>query len=163
MKKAFYFQPLSNAFFIYVLCAILGASFLHQFIKDDPPCDLCLLQRAAMLGTAISLLLNLHFEIRVEHYALALAYSLLGFFSSLYHIAIHMNPDVEIYTMPVMGQYLYVWSFWIFLSSLTSLAILLFLSGVMPKSGKLRKEWKWTAFALTSLLAIGLFITTFPD
>lgn len=137
-------------------------SFLHQFLRDDPPCDLCLLQRAAMLGTALALLLNLRHGIRVEYYAVAIANSLFGFLVSLYHIAVHLDPEVPIYSKPVLGQYLYIWSFWIFLSSLTSLIILVFLFGLLPKSTKLYNGWSIVGFILTMGLALSLLITTFP-
>ncbi|MDE3055899.1 MAG: disulfide bond formation protein B [Verrucomicrobiota bacterium] len=160
MKKLPYLLPFCNLLFIYVLAAIVTSSFFHQFFLNDLPCDLCRLQRAEMLGIAISLCLNLRLGIAWEHYAFAMANALMGVATSLYQIYLHLHCPPS--SLPCFGKPLYVWSFWIFFSALSALAILLFCQGRLKKSNLLPRAWTLSALLWVALLSSLALILIFP-
>lgn len=91
----------------FVLFMALGL----QFITDELPCPLCLLQRIGFFGIALGFLLNLRFGLRPSHYAVVL---LSGVFTSavaLRQVALHVVPGTGAYGNPFLGMHLYSWCF----------------------------------------------------
>src|SRR3990167_692890 len=124
-------QRFLNLLFVYVLCCVLVASYVYQFTAQPHHCPLCLLQRLAIFGVTIGLLLNLRFGIKAEHYGLSLLGAILGRSISLRHIALHACPleSPPFEGTAVLGFNIYVWAFIVFACSIVSIAILLILFG----------------------------------
>ncbi len=121
------FQKNINALIILTIAGILLGAYGVQLFLHEEPCPLCMLQRIGMIGVAASLALNLKFGIRPFHYGLALLSSLFGGFVALRQISLHVCPGFPEFGLPVMGLSLYTWSFFVFVSCVLAVAILLFL------------------------------------
>lgn len=157
------FQRVANVLFIFVLCCVLIAAYLYQFIKHEEPCPLCLLQRLGMIGIATALLMNLRIGIRIEHYGLAILSALVGPLSSLRQIAMHVCPQFPIFGSPVLGFDLYVWALIVFICSLVACAILLIFYGY-SNHREYHPAWRLlekSAFSLVTLIILANTITTF--
>ncbi len=156
-------QRLLNVLFILVLCFVLLAAYFYQYVHQEFPCPFCLLQRLGMLGIALSLLLNLRFGIKVEHYGLAILSALLGRIVSLRQISLHVCPNFPHFGEPVLGFDLYVWAFIVFSCSIFACAILLIIHG-HSRQKEHAASWTYvekTAFGLVLLLTTANVLTTF--
>ena len=67
-----------NALSLYGVAAVLAAAFAAQFVLNELPCPLCLLQRIMFTALAIGPILNIRFGPRPSHYALSLLAALIG-------------------------------------------------------------------------------------
>jgi disulfide bond formation protein DsbB len=143
-----------NLLFIWVLCGVLLAGFLYQFIEKEDPCSLCLLQRLAMIAIAISLFLNLKFGIKITHYAMALLAALFGMATSLRQIALHICLTFPTFGTPIFGLDLYAWSFIVFFCSIFSCSILLILHKETPPTFRTPEKMTLTLLALLSIANI---------
>lgn len=160
-----FLQRVLNVAFIYVLCAILIAAFAYQYLLKEDPCFLCYLQRMGMLCVASSLLLNLRFGVKMQHYGLAILAALMGRIVSLRQIGLHICPDFPHFGHPIFGLDLYIWSYIIFTSSIFAVAILLLIEGFVNKEDNHPTFGFWgkLAFGLIFVLAAMNAITTFID
>lgn len=122
-------QRIFNLLFIFVIGGVLSGGYLYQFIKNEDPCPLCLLQRLGMIGIATALLFNLRFGVKVQHYGLAILSALLGRTVSLRQIGYHLCPEFPAFGEPVLGLDLYIWALMVFSSSLFACGALLILYG----------------------------------
>jgi hypothetical protein len=159
------FQKHLNRLFIFALCAILIAAFFYQIVKGEEPCSLCFLQRLGMTGIAIALLMNLRFGIQVQYYGLAVLSALLGRIVALRQISFHICPEIPIFGETVLGFDLYLWSFFIFTSSLFACAVLLILYGY-SKNHEEPLTWSLLdklAFWLIALITVGNIINALLD
>lgn len=156
-------QRIATTLFILVLSLVLIAAHFYQFMKREEPCPLCLLQRLAMIGIAIALLMNLRIGIRVEYYGLAILSSLFGAMASLRQIALHACPGSTTFGEPLLGYHLYVWTLLVFLCSLFACAVLLILYGY-SKHREYNPAWHFSekcAFSLLVLIISANVVTTF--
>ncbi len=145
-------QRFLNALVILIISGVILAAFGVQIFEGEEPCPLCYLQRAAMIGVAFALALNLKNGIRPQHYGLALLFTLFGGAVALRQISLHVCPQFPKFGLPVLGMSLYTWSFFVFVCSIFAIALLLLLY---------RKEQKEVPVEKWSLFAIGLifFVT----
>ncbi len=155
-------QKNCNVLFIYVLCFVLFAAYVYQYSKHENPCPLCLLQRLGMLGVASSLLLNLRFGIKPQHYGLAILSAAAGRIVSLRQIGMHICPEFGTFGEPVLGLDLYVWAWIVFSCSIVACAILLILYGFTKKKES-TPTWgrvEMGAFGTVAFLAGANVLTT---
>ena len=121
------FAKAMNALLIFILVGVLSGGFFEQFYyPETPPCPLCILQRASMVGIALGALLNLKFRIHVYHYAICYLYAILGASISIRQIVLHICPNMPQFGIPVFGLGLYTWAFLVFACTLLGLTLLLF-------------------------------------
>lgn len=159
------FQRFLNLLFIYVICAVLLGSYLYQYMRSEEPCTLCLLQRLGMIGVVSSLLLNMKFGIKVQHYGLAILSALLGRMVSLKQIGLHLCPEFPAFGEPVFGLDLYVWAFMIFSSSIFAAAVLTIFYGITAKQ-EFPPTWGFfsrLAFWAVLLITLSNFLTTLME
>lgn len=159
------FQRVLNLLFIFVVCGVLLGAYSYQFIKHEEPCPLCLLQRLAMIGIMVALLLNVRFGIKVQHYGLAILSALLGRVVSLRQISLHVCPEFPTFGEPVFGYDLYVWAYIVFTCSIFSCAVLLIIKGYTSAS-EYAPDWNWAAkiaFALVFLITLGNVFVSLID
>jgi disulfide bond formation protein DsbB len=152
-----------NALHVLVLCGILLAAYGVQFLLSEQPCPLCLLQRLAMIGVAISLICNLKFGVHLLHYGLGILSCIFGASVSLRQMALHICPQFPTFGEPILGLDLYWWAFVAFGASLLAIALYLFL---YDKSEEKKMKMNWFekfVFGLIALITLGNVITTFIE
>lgn len=155
------FQRIANLLFVYILSLVLLGAYAYQYIKQEDPCPLCLLQRLGMIGVGAAILLNLRFGIKVEHYGLAILSAMVGRFVALRQISLHICPQFPTFGEPVLGFDLYVWSYIVFNCSIFASAVLLILYGFSkeheePPSWELGEK---SAFYSLTFIALANVIT----
>ncbi|MGD9620217.1 MAG: disulfide bond formation protein B [Mycolicibacterium sp.] len=119
---------LLNAFGILGIAAVLGASLYYQFVLDDAPCKLCLLQRVCMVGVALGAAMNIALGMRVRHYAIAVMFSVSGALAAGRHILINACPlpgEPSGYGPDLFGFHTYTWAFAVFGTAIFASAIML--------------------------------------
>jgi len=155
---------LNSLFPIVLACVVLGGYYI-QITRHELPCPLCMLQRIAMIGTAMGPLLNLRFGFSTSHYAISLFAAIFGGSISLRQICLHICPGFPTFGEPVLGLSLYTWAFIVFASSIFAVAILLLMhtpSKDFPKPRKVA-PLGMVAFGLVLLVAFADVITTFME
>ena len=135
-----------------IICIALATAFWFQFVKGKAPCPLCLFQRLAMAGIGLSLVMNIRFGLKVEHYAFSILFSAVGCL-----VSFRLAP----FGGKVLGYSLSSWSAIVFVSSIVAAAILLLFfsqtkpEDAIPKWGKTEKG----VFSLFTLLIVANIIT----
>lgn len=112
--------------------AVLGASLYYQFVLDDAPCKLCLLQRVCMLGVTLGGVMNLALGMRVRHYAITIMFAVSGALASGRHILINACPvpgEPSGYGPAIAGFHTYTWAFAVFGVAIFASAIMLMWRG----------------------------------
>ena len=143
-----------NALQIIIISLVLFGAFGMQYIFNEAPCPLCLLQRLGMLGVGVGALMNLRYGIQRKHYGISMLAAFFGGFVALRQILLHVCPGAPKFGMPFLGLSLYTWSFLIFVCSILLVAILMivFKEKAPVKSSKL-VGWHKIAFLLLFLAA----------
>ncbi|WMD20597.1 disulfide bond formation protein B [Achromobacter seleniivolatilans] len=91
--------------------AILAIAFVWQFVYDELPCPLCLLQRVALILAGVGFLLNMRVGPSPMHYAMSIAASLGGMIAAGRQMLLHIAPGDPGYGTPFMGLHFYTWAF----------------------------------------------------
>lgn len=107
----------SRGFNVMALVLVAGAilaAFFMQWQKHEIPCPLCLLQRAALLGIAIGLAMNLRFGAKPGHYAMIALATTVGLVIAGRQTLLHITPGSGAYGEALWGLHLYVWAFLLF-------------------------------------------------
>lgn len=100
-----------NGLALLAVTAILGMAFVWQFVYDELPCPLCLLQRVALILAGVGFLLNMRVGPSPMHYAMSIAASLGGMIAAGRQILLHIAPGDPGYGPPLMGMHFYTWAF----------------------------------------------------
>ncbi len=153
-----------NALWIYLIASILTGGFIYEFINNQAPCPLCMLQRLSMVMVVIGPMLNLRFGIRPMHYGVALSGCLFGGAVSLRQISLHICPSFGNYTLELFGFKLYSWAFVTFAASAIGLILLLFLYRPEDKPSKKESRMMWhekIAFFYIFLVTLTNVVTTY--
>lgn len=90
---------------------ILCMAFVWQWVYDEPPCPLCLLQRLALVLAGVGFLLNMRLGPSPMHYAMAIAAALGGMAASGRQVLLHIAPGDPGYGTPLLGLHFYTWAF----------------------------------------------------
>lgn len=101
----------ANLFEFSGILVVLFLAFAMQFIDNELPCPLCLLQRLGFLMVAYGFLLNFRFGFRPSHYSIVIISALFTSFVALRQVALHVLPGTGSYGSAVFGLHLYTWSF----------------------------------------------------
>lgn len=128
---------LLNALALIAISAILLAAFYTQIVAHEPPCPLCILQRAGFIIIGLGLALNLLIGLRPGHYGLMILAALVGAAVSLRQVALHIVPGSDPYGDPIFGLHLYSWAALIFAVVVLGAAAMLFFERQFePASGE---------------------------
>ncbi len=150
-------ERVMNALIALVIASVLLGAFAFQFIKNEEPCPLCLLQRVGMLGVCMGALMNVRFGPSTTHYGMMLLSCFFGGFVALRQIFLHVCPGFPLFGVPFWGLSLYTWSFLVFVSTVVAVALLLFLhdakKAMAGQNGADRLDR--TALWLLFLIALG--------
>ena len=108
---------------VLAISVVLLGAFWIQFVGGEYPCPLCLLQRMAMILTAIgSIFVITHghyariqgFSVMGLGYGMSLLAAVVGMMISSRQILLHIAPDDPGYGSPVLGMHLYTWALIVF-------------------------------------------------
>jgi disulfide bond formation protein DsbB len=146
-----------NALLAIILALVLWGAFAIQFLKQETPCALCLLQRLGMLGVAIGALMNVRYGARRLHYGLCLFSAIFGGFVALRQISLHVCPQFPTFGLPFWGLSLYTWSFLVFCSSILYIGLLLMIfdpTEVSPNKPRSMDGWGKLAFGVIFLVTV---------
>lgn len=117
---------------ILVVTGVLIGAFGVQFIGDEYPCPLCILQRMAMMLAVMGPVWMIavgHRKERIEPSAFTRAFgltvlgSILGGAISIRQILLHIQPGDPGYGSPVWGLHLYTWALLVFVALLLDAGI----------------------------------------
>ena len=103
---------------------VVATAFIFQFLMNEIPCPLCLLQRIGILAIGFGFLLNIHYEIRPVHYALSLLAAVLTAFVALRQVTLHIIPNDRGYGSELFGFHMYTWVFMLCILVIIYLSIL---------------------------------------
>ena len=125
-------------FCVLAICGVLSGALWVQFVAGEYPCPLCVLQRMAMILSAMGSI----FVITHGHYARVQGFSVMGLGYGMSVLAaisglaiatrqilLHINPTDPGYGSPVLGMHLYSWAAVVFL-------VVLLVSGLMLIFGR---------------------------
>lgn len=145
-----------NALSLYGVAAVLAAAFAAQFILNELPCPLCLLQRIMFTALAIGPMLNIRFGPRPSHYALSLLAALIGAMISTRQVLLHIMPGDAGYGSALFGYHYYTWALLGFVAAISLLSAILLFDKQFDSA---RTTPPVSAFARTAVwLVIGLTV-----
>jgi disulfide bond formation protein DsbB len=82
---------------------VLAAAYAAQFILQELPCPLCLLQRILFAALAVGPILNIRFGPRPSHYAMSLLAAVAGAVASTRQVLLHIMPGDAGYGSALFG------------------------------------------------------------
>jgi disulfide bond formation protein DsbB len=119
------FAKLLNIFDLIGITLVVAIAFIFQFVMNELPCPLCLLQRIGLLGIGFGFLLNIYFKPRPTHYALSLLAAVATSFVALRQITLHIAPGDSGYGSALFGFHMYTWVFILCIIIIIYIAIIL--------------------------------------
>lgn len=114
-----------NLLGVFILLFILLGAYVFQFIHNELPCPLCLMQRMAVIGAAFGLALNLRYGVDSKHYGISILSALLGVGISIRHMLLHICCADGRHGSTFFGLHLYTWALLVFLICILVIALLL--------------------------------------
>ena len=150
-----------NAVALLAICVLLLVAFYWQLARGELPCPLCLLQRAALIGAGLGLMLNVRFGASESHYGVAILSALAGAAFAARQILLHIVPGTGGYGAVLFGYHFYTWVLVIFfLIALFAGAMLFieaqFMEGLRdwrPTAGAQILGWLFVALALANAVS----------
>lgn len=147
-------ERLCNAIELAGVCLVLLMASSFQYLLNELPCPLCLLQRVGFFCIAFGFLLNLRFGLRPSHYSIVILSAVFTSFVALRQIALHVVPGTGSYGSAFLGLHLYTWSF---IACIMIIIVTAFLMGFDrqyygPRSVNGKLQW------LVHLLVVGLIL-----
>ena len=99
-----------NALSLYGVALVLAAAYAAQFILQELPCPLCLLQRILFAALAVGPILNIRFGPSPSHYAMSLLAAVAGAVASTRQVLLHILPGDAGYGSALLGYHYYTWA-----------------------------------------------------
>ncbi|MBX9821825.1 disulfide bond formation protein B [Afipia birgiae] len=153
-----------NALSLYGVAAVLAAAFAAQFVLNELPCPLCLLQRIMFTALAIGPILNIRFGPRPSHYALSLLAALIGAMVSTRQILLHIMPGEAGYGSALRGYHYYTWALLGFIAAIALLSIILLFDRQFdggrahPPASAFARTAVWLVIGLTALNVVSALL-----
>lgn len=164
---------LVNALDLLGICFVTLMAFIFQFVLNELPCPLCLLQRLGIIAIGFGFALNIHYQIRPAHYALSLLASVFTGFVSLRQITLHILPNDAGYGNILFGLHLYTWVFLLSIAAIIYTALMLsipaqYIKGqltdkINPGRNKPIRILSHFTFGFLMLLLVANVISTFME
>ena len=143
-------------------------AFYYQFVLNELPCPLCLLQRVGMIAIGIGFLMNIRFGIRSAHYGVALLGCFLTGAVATRQMFLHIMPGDAGYGGTFLGLHFYTLAVLSALAAALFIVALLFLKSYeQPAARDLTKKTtmhflgKVVVAIFTLLIAANLISTVF--
>lgn len=153
-----------NALSLYGVAAVLAAAFAAQFLLNELPCPLCLLQRIMFTALAIGPILNIRFGPRPSHYALSLLAALIGAMVSTRQVLLHIMPGDAGYGSAMLGYHYYTWALLGFIAAIALLAAMLLFdtqfdnTRTKPPVSTFARTAVWLVIGLTALNVVSTLL-----
>ena len=152
---------LLNALALLGVCAVLLVALYWQVARAELPCPLCLLQRAAFVGTGVGLLLNVRFGASESHYGVVIVSALAGTAFAARQILLYVVPGTGAYGSALFGYHFYTWALIGCVALAAFAALMLFFEGqfvegvqeVRPTIGAQLLAWLFVLVALASAVS----------
>ena len=116
---------LINALGLLGISFILYVGFVLQFLWNELPCPLCLLQRVGFAFVAIGFMLNVVQGPRPANYGVVLFGAIFGAACALRQVCLHIVPGTGHFGSPIFGIHYYSWAFMLFSATILAVAVLL--------------------------------------
>lgn len=156
-----------NALGMLAVCLVLILAYVYQFMLDELPCPLCLLQRVGFVAVGFGLGLNLLYGPHPRNYAIMLISAIFGASVSIRQILLHIVPGTGHYGSPVWGLHYYTWAGICFGLVVLLTAVLLLFERQFQSAEPLAREERFGgsklaafAFFLMVALAVMNMVTT---
>jgi disulfide bond formation protein DsbB len=148
-----YFRWIIHMAFFATLIAVLFGAYFVEFVLGHKPCALCYLQRIGMLLSAICLAINIK-DPTNRSLGVCLLSSVFGAGVALRHNSLKFCcPDL---IKPViLGKSLPVWSFYVFVCSMVTIAVMLVLRKESLHKDKIDRFFEISFWILSIVLIIG--------
>lgn len=107
------------------LCSIIAnfIAFLFQFLLNELPCPLCLLQRFGLLAVNIGTLLNIKHGKSLQYDIMIVTAILVTMIVAVRQMMLHIIPNDPGYGSAFFGIHIYTWSFILSFIIIVSMAI----------------------------------------
>lgn len=112
------------------ICASLIVAFYYQFVINELPCPLCLLQRIGLIITGFGFLFNLYFGLRNAHYGMVIFGSILTGVMASRQMFLHIMPGDAGYGSEFLGLHFYTWALITSILVIVAVAIILVISNM---------------------------------
>ena len=89
--------------------AISLAAIVLQFLLNELPCPLCLLQRAGILAIGIGYMMNLMLGCKSRYISLSTFAAIFTMFFAIRQVLLHITPDSTGYGDVILGAHMYSW------------------------------------------------------
>ena len=156
-----------NIIDVFAIFVILLLATVFQFVLNELPCPLCLLQRIGLFLISIGFFMNLRFGPRPSHYALSIIAALFTAAVSLRQILLHITPGSGSYGQPFLGLHLYSWVFIVAVAYILWIAICLLFNKQFKKTHVRCATWLkriiQVIFFLVLLLCAVNIVTTYLE
>jgi disulfide bond formation protein DsbB len=144
-----------NALSLYGVALVLAVAYAAQFMLQELPCPLCLLQRILFAVLAVGPILNIRFGPRPSHYAM----SLLAAVASTRQVLLHIMPGDAGYGSALLGYHYYTWALLGFITAIVLLAAILLFDRqfeedkavLQATGGAFAQTAVWLVIALTAI------------
>src|SRR5882757_10695082 len=124
-----------NALSLYGLALVLAAAYAAQFMLQELPCPLCLLQRILFAALAVGPILNIRFGPRPSHYAMSLLAAVAGAVASTRQVLLHILPGDLGSGSALLGYHYYSWALAGFIAAVVLLAAMLLFDRQFEENG----------------------------
>lgn len=155
----------ANSLCILLLGCGLSGAFYFQYVLNENPCPLCLLQRMGMIGVALALGMNTYLGFNRRHFSLAILAAVVGCGYSVRQVLLHIAPEPGEplgYGTPLFGIHLYSWGVVIFVVCILGCAVLQFFSHDEPGApSRNPSRFEIGVFYFLFLLCLANVISTF--
>src|SRR5215216_5778987 len=155
-----------NALGLYAVALVLAAAYAAQFVLQELPCPLCLLQRIQFTVLAIGPVMNIRWGPRPSHYALTLLAAVAGAVVSTRQVLLHIMPGDAGYGTALLGYHYYTLALIAFTAAIVLLAAMLLFDrqfegdraapAVAP--GTFATTAVWLVIALTALNVVSTLL-----
>jgi disulfide bond formation protein DsbB len=125
-----------NALSLYAVALLLAAAFAAQFLLNELPCPLCLLQRVMFALLAVGPILNIRSGPCPSHYAMSLLAAVVGAVVSSRQVLLHILPGDAGYGSALFGFHYYTWALIGFVAAIVLLSVMLLFDRQFDKDTK---------------------------
>jgi disulfide bond formation protein DsbB len=80
-----------------------------QFLLNELPCPLCLLQRAGILAIGIGYMMNIIFGCKSRYFAVSTFAAIFTMFFAIRQVLLHITPNSVGYGDIILGAHMYTW------------------------------------------------------
>lgn len=125
MQDKIDFVRILNSLGLLFICVILAAAYYFQFVDNELPCPLCLLQRLGLILAGCGFFFNLRMGCSFSNYSLVIFSAIFTSCVAVRQVLLHIMPGDPGYGSVFLGFHFYTWSL------ITSIFIIMIVAGIM--------------------------------